>query len=66
MGNIASIGLSAGVNAISVFRWFSFLFNQLSDHGAEERKRHDLASSIYNKLEINGILKDRKGFDFIK
>ena len=64
MGNIASTVFGASVNAIA-FSGGSFLFNQLSDHGSEERKRHDLAVEHLQQARDQWYIKRQKRLDFI-
>ena len=52
------------VNALA-FSGTNFAFNRLTDHGAKERKRHDLALERLHKAR-NKWNEDRmKQFDFI-
>ena len=52
------------VNAVA-FSGISFVFSRLTDHGAEERKRHDLALERFQRAR-NEWNKDRmKRLDFI-
>ena len=41
------------------------MFNQLSDHGAEERKRHDLAVEHLQQARDQWYIKRQKRLDFI-
>lgn len=40
------------VNALA-FSGNNFVFNQLTDHGEEERKRHDLALEVFKELDTS-------------
>ena len=42
------------VNALA-FSGTNFVFNRLTDHGAEESERHDLAVEKLQRAQINGI-----------
>ena len=42
MASLLVLGASAAINALA-FSGTNFLFSKFSDHGEEERKRHDLA-----------------------
>ena len=45
----------AVVNALAFSGTNFFFFSKLTDHGEEERKRHDLALEKLQRAEINGI-----------
>ena len=40
---------------VSAFSATNFAFSRLTDHGVEERKRHDLAEEKLQRARINGI-----------
>ena len=42
----------AVVNALA-FSGNNFVFNQLTGHGEEERKRHDLALEVFKELDTS-------------
>ena len=44
----------AVVNALA-FSSTNFVFSRLTDHDAEERKRHDLALESFKRQGMNGI-----------
>ena len=44
----------AVVNALA-FSDTNFIFSRLTNHGAEERKRHDLALKKLQEQEMNGV-----------
>ena len=52
------------VNALA-FSGINFVFNRLTDHGAEERKRHDLALEELQKARDQWIEDRMKQLDFI-
>ena len=54
----------AGVNAL-VFSGTNFVFSRLTDHGAEERKRHDLALEKLQRTREEWNRDRTKRFDFI-
>ena len=53
-----------GVNAL-VFSGTNFVFSRLTDHGAEERKRHDLALEKLQRTREEWNRDRTKRFDFI-
>ena len=44
----------AVVNALA-FTSTNFIFNRLTDHGAKERKRHDLEEEKFQRARENGM-----------
>ena len=52
------------VNAL-VFSGTNFVFSRLTDHGAEERKRHDLALEKLQRTREEWNRDRTKRFDFI-
>ena len=54
----------AGVNALA-FSGTNFLFSRLTDHGEEERKRHDLALEKLQRARDEWKRDRMKSFDFI-
>ena len=64
MASLLFTARGAVVNALA-FSGTTFVFNRLTDHGAEERKRHDLAEEQLQR-ERDKWNEDRiKRFDFI-
>ena len=54
----------AVVNALA-FSGTNFVFNKLTDHGAEERKRHDLALKMLQKARDEWNEDRMRRLDFI-
>ena len=54
----------AAVNALA-FSGTNFLFSRLTDHGEEERKRHDLALEKLQRARDEWKRDRMKSFDFI-
>ena len=54
----------AAVNALA-FRGTNFIFSRLTDHGAKERKRHDLALEKLQRARNEWNKERTKRFDFI-
>ena len=52
-----SVLFTNGVTVVNVFAFSdtNFIFSRFTDHGAEERKRHDLALEKLQRQEMNGI-----------
>ena len=52
-----SVLFTNGVAVVNVFAFSStnFILSRFTDHGAEERKRHDLALEKLQRQEMNGI-----------
>ena len=55
----------AGVNALA-FSGTNFLFSRLTDHGEEERKRHDLALEKLQRARDEWNKDRMKRLDFIQ
>ena len=64
MGAILSIAAGAGINALA-FSGSNYMFNKLSGHGAEERKRHDLAVEELQKAQASWVKQRQERLDFI-
>ena len=64
MGGIVSTSISTGLNAVA-FSGGNYLFNMLSDHGAAERKRHDLAVENLQRARDQFYIARQKRLDFI-
>ena len=65
--NMASILALAGgaiINALA-FPGSNFMFSKLSNHGAEERKRHDLAVENLQKAQASWVQQRQEKLDFI-
>ena len=54
----------AAVNALAL-RGTNFVFSRLTDHGAEERKRHDLALEKLQRAKYDGNRDRMKRLDFM-
>ena len=54
----------AVVNALA-FSSTNFVFSRLTDHGAEERKRHDLALEKLQRAKYDGNRDRMKRLDFM-
>ena len=54
----------AMVNALA-FSDTNFIFSRLTDHGAEERKRHDLALEKLQRAKYDGNRDRMKRLDFM-
>ena len=54
----------AMVNALA-FSGTNFFFSRLTDHGAEERKRHDLALEKLQRAKYDGNRDRMKRLDFM-
>ena len=54
----------AVVNALK-FSGTNFVFSRLTDHGAEERKRHDLALEKLQRAKYDGNRDRMKRLDFM-
>ena len=64
MGAILSIMAGAGINAVA-FSGSNYVFNKLSDHGSEERRRHDEAVEKVQKENQKLAVERQKRLDFI-
>ena len=64
MASIFTIAGSALLNAFS-FAGTNFLFSALTDHGAAERKRHDLALEDLQKARDKWMKQRQERLDFI-
>ena len=64
MASILALAGAALINAVA-FSGTNFLFSALSDHGAAERKRHDLAVEDLTKARDEWIKKRQQKIDFL-
>ena len=64
MASILALAGGAIINAFA-FSGSSFLFSKFSDHGAEERKRHDLAVEKLQKAQASWVKQRQERLDFI-
>ena len=64
MASILALAGGAIINAFA-FSGSSFLFSKFSDHGAEERERHDRAVEKLQKEQIKYAEDRQKRLDFI-
>lgn len=64
MASIIALAGGALINALA-FSGSNFLFSKLSDHGEEERKRHDLAIEGLQKARDKWVEERQKRLDFI-
>ena len=64
MASLLFTVVGAGVNALA-FSGTNFLFSRLTDHGEEERKRHDLALEKLQRARDEWKRDRMKSFDFI-
>lgn len=64
MASLLAIGGAALINALA-FSGTNFLFGSLSNHGAAERKRHDLAIEHLQKAQQDWVRKRQNRLDFI-
>ena len=64
MASILAMAGGAIINAFA-FGGSNFLFSQISDHGAEERKRHDKAVEHLQKAHDDWYKQRQKRLDFI-
>ena len=65
MASLAFLLGGAAINAL-VFSGTNYLFSNRSDHGAEERKRHDLAMEKLQKARDEWNQRRIERLDFIK
>ena len=64
MASFLTIGAGALINALA-FSGTNFLFSSLSDHGAAERKRHELAVEDLQKARDTWMKDRQERIDFI-
>ena len=64
MASLLFIVAGAMVNALA-FSGTNFVFSRLTDHGAEERKRHDLALEKLQRAKYDGNRDRMKRLDFM-
>ena len=64
MASLLFTVVGAGVNALA-FSGTNFLFSRLTDHGEEERKRHDLALEKLQRARDEWNKDRMKRLDFI-
>ena len=64
MASLLAIAGGAALNALA-FSGTNFLFSRLSDHGEEERKRHDLAMEKLQKARDKWMKERQQKIDFI-
>ena len=64
MASVLCIVGGAVVNALA-FSGTNFIFSRLTDHGAEERKRHDLALEKLQRAKYDGNRHRMKRLDFM-
>ena len=64
MASILALAGGAIINALA-FSGSNFMFSKLSDHGAEERKRHDLAVEKLQNAQTSWVKQRQQRLDFI-
>ena len=64
MASLLALAGGAAINALA-FSGSNFLFSKLSDHGEEERKRHDKAIEELQKSQAEWVRKRQERLDFI-
>ena len=64
MASLLALAGGAAINALA-FSGSNFLFSKLSDHGEEERKRHDKAIEDLQKSQAEWVQKRQERLDFI-
>ena len=64
MASLLALAGGAAINALA-FSGSNFLFSKLSDHGEEERKRHDKAIEDLQKSQAEWVKKRQERLDFI-
>ena len=65
MAGIVAMLFGAGINALA-FSGSNYMFSKLSNHGADERKRHNQAIEKLQKANAEWTKKRRERLDFIK